>query len=150
MSCAAVPDIKRLNRREEMRKIRVHRLLPIREVSRITGVPTFTLRFWEKELGEYLCPVRTKGGQRRYDEENIETILRIKALAKSRKLNIPAIRETLGVSQEGARKRDRARQTIEQDGDLVVFIDEIAEILKEKVIPDYERDGAQADTGTLP
>ncbi|HDM79164.1 MAG TPA: MerR family transcriptional regulator, partial [Deltaproteobacteria bacterium] len=39
-----------------------------------------TLRFWEKELGNIIVPLRTTGGQRRYTREHVETIRQIKRL----------------------------------------------------------------------
>ena len=52
----------------------------IGQVSRELGVSCHTLRFWEKELGEIVVPLRTSGGQRRYTTEHVETIREIKRL----------------------------------------------------------------------
>ncbi len=52
----------------------------IGQVSKRLDVSCTTLRFWEKELGNILVPLRTNGGQRRYTEEHIETIRKIKML----------------------------------------------------------------------
>ncbi len=56
--------------------------LTIKQVSQITGLPTHTLRFWEKEFEGILDPLRTKGGQRRYKGEDISIIENIKRLKK--------------------------------------------------------------------
>jgi DNA-binding transcriptional MerR regulator len=53
--------------------------LTILEVSKCSGVPTHTLRFWEKELAGIIVPERTKGGQRRYTQEHILIIDEIKS-----------------------------------------------------------------------
>lgn len=53
--------------------------LTIKQVSRMTRVPPYTLRFWEKEFDGMLAPPRTSGGQRRYTGEDVEVIERIKA-----------------------------------------------------------------------
>ncbi|MBD3322070.1 MAG: MerR family transcriptional regulator [Chitinivibrionales bacterium] len=54
--------------------------LSIGDVSRICGVPSHTIRYWEKEFGDYLCPNRTAGKQRRYAERDIQRLVRIKKL----------------------------------------------------------------------
>jgi len=51
-------------------------LYPIREVSRLTGVNTVTLRAWERRYG-LICPQRTPKGHRLYSAEDIETIKRV-------------------------------------------------------------------------
>jgi len=57
-------------------------VLTILEVSKKVNIPRHTLRFWEKELGVILNPLRTQGGQRRYTIENISLIQEIKKLRK--------------------------------------------------------------------
>ncbi len=52
----------------------------IRDVAKICDVPAHTIRFWEKEFGEYLAPRRTRGKQRRYDDEVIRKIILIRKL----------------------------------------------------------------------
>lgn len=48
-------------------------LYPIREVSRITGVNSITLRAWERRYG-LIEPVRTESGHRLYTDEHIQQI----------------------------------------------------------------------------
>ncbi|WP_130536681.1 MerR family transcriptional regulator [Thiomicrorhabdus indica] len=48
-------------------------LYPIREVSRITGVNSITLRAWERRYG-LIEPVRTPSGHRLYTDEHIQQI----------------------------------------------------------------------------
>jgi DNA-binding transcriptional MerR regulator len=52
----------------------------IGDVSKICAVPSYTIRFWEKEFGNFLSPIRTRGKQRRYDDEHINQLMRIKKL----------------------------------------------------------------------
>jgi DNA-binding transcriptional MerR regulator len=52
----------------------------IGDVSRICNIPGYTIRFWEKEFSDYILAERTKGKQRRYNEEHIKKILKIKKL----------------------------------------------------------------------
>lgn len=48
-------------------------LYPIREVSRLTGVNSITLRAWERRYG-LIEPVRTESGHRLYTDEHIQQI----------------------------------------------------------------------------
>ncbi|EWH01605.1 MerR family transcriptional regulator [Halomonas sp. BC04] len=51
-------------------------LYPIREVSRITGVNSVTLRAWERRYG-LICPQRTPKGHRLYAREDIDRVEQI-------------------------------------------------------------------------
>lgn len=51
-------------------------LYPIREVSRLTGVNSVTLRAWERRYG-LICPQRTPKGHRLYAQDDITRIERI-------------------------------------------------------------------------
>jgi len=52
--------------------------LPIREVTRLTGVNPVTLRAWERRYG-LIVPRRTPKGHRLYDEAHVERIRRVLA-----------------------------------------------------------------------
>lgn len=51
-------------------------LLPIREISRLTGVNSVTLRAWERRYG-LIKPLRTHKGHRLYKPEDVELISQI-------------------------------------------------------------------------
>ena len=51
----------------------------IREVSEITGVKSYILRYWEKQF-KILKPLRSIGGQRAYRKKDIEMVLLIHGL----------------------------------------------------------------------
>ena len=61
------------------------------ELTPITGVKPYVLRFWETEFDE-ICPVTSDSGQKLYAKKDIETILRIKRLLFDEKLSIPEAR----------------------------------------------------------
>ena len=65
--------------------------LTIQEVSQRLKVTKHTLRFWEKELGAIIVPLRTQGGQRRYTPEHLFIIEEIKRL-KRKGLSLADIR----------------------------------------------------------
>jgi len=49
------------------------------EVSKITGLPSYVLRFWENKFPS-LHPQKSRGGHRRYQKRDIEQIILIKNL----------------------------------------------------------------------
>jgi len=69
--------------------------LSIGEVSEITEVPVHTLRYWESEFNGFFEPLRTGGGQRRYDERAVQRILEIRTLLKEEKYSIAGARQVL-------------------------------------------------------
>ncbi len=69
--------------------------LTIGEVSAMTGVPIHTLRYWEAEFNDYFSPMRTSGRQRRYDEDSVQRVMKIKALLKEEKYSIAGARQVL-------------------------------------------------------
>ena len=99
----------------------------IGEVSQITGVKPYVLRYWESEF-KLVSPGKSKSNQRLYRRKDIESILRIKKLLyedrftiagakrtlKSDPLRLTAAQMELGLSAEGyrgmlARIRDELR-----------------------------------------
>ena len=77
----------------------------ISEVSKITGLEQYILRYWESEF-EILKPGKNRAGNRIYTNKDINLILRIKKLLRDEKYTI-----------EGAKK-------ILEDESGVVFSDE--------------------------
>jgi DNA-binding transcriptional MerR regulator len=51
----------------------------IGEVSEITKLPAYVLRFWESEFS-FLKPKKSRGNQRLYVQRDIETVLEIKRM----------------------------------------------------------------------
>jgi len=69
----------------------------IGDVARICTVPAHTIRFWEKEFGEFLSPQRSNGKQRRYSELHIKNILRVKNLLWTEGFSIKGAKRKLSV-----------------------------------------------------
>jgi DNA-binding transcriptional MerR regulator len=67
----------------------------IGEVSKIAGVPTSVIRFWETEFPK-ITPKRTSSGQRHYRKSDVDLILRIKHLLYDKKFTIQGARQSLG------------------------------------------------------
>jgi DNA-binding transcriptional MerR regulator len=70
--------------------------LSINEVSRITGLATHTIRYYEKQFPLLLDVKRSKGGHRQYLPRHLEALQSIIELLKNQKLSIRTARERLG------------------------------------------------------
>jgi DNA-binding transcriptional MerR regulator len=66
----------------------------IGEVSRITGVNTHVLRYWETQ-GKLLKPSRRSSRHRLYRPADIQLILEIKRLREEEKLSLTAMRRQM-------------------------------------------------------
>jgi DNA-binding transcriptional MerR regulator len=73
--------------------------LPIRTVTRLTGVNAVTLRAWERRYG-VIRPLRTAKGHRLYTHEHVELIRRVLTLV-DRGIPISRVREALESSALG-------------------------------------------------
>ncbi len=58
------------------------------ELTPITGVKPYVIRYWETEFPE-IDPVTSDSGQKIYDRKDIEAILKIKKLLFEERLSIP-------------------------------------------------------------
>lgn len=86
---------------------------PIRAISELTGVPTTTLRAWERRYG-LLKPARTAKGHRLYSAEDIDLIKEIVSLMKSGHNISEAIRIT-------GNPELKAASGVKPDGHWVVY-----------------------------
>jgi DNA-binding transcriptional MerR regulator len=71
----------------------------IGEVSRITGVKTHVLRYWEDQ-GKLLKPSRRRSRHRMYRPADIQLILEIKRLREEEKLSLAAMRRQMNHKPE--------------------------------------------------
>ena len=77
----------------------------IGEVSEITGVKPYVLRYWESEF-RLLRPNKNKSGQRVYRRRDVETALEIKDLLHQRKFTIAGAKKWLnGEGRQPAAER---------------------------------------------
>jgi DNA-binding transcriptional MerR regulator len=66
----------------------------IGEVSRLCGLPSYVLRFWESEFPQ-LKPPKSSTGQRTYRRPDVESVLRIKKLLYEEGFTIAGARQFL-------------------------------------------------------
>jgi DNA-binding transcriptional MerR regulator len=94
----------------------------ISEVSKITGLEQYVLRYWETEF-EQLKPAKNRAGNRIYTNKDIKLIMHIKTLLRDEKYTI-----------EGAKKVLEAYQPEAEDGGQLSLID----VVPKKKIQDEE------------
>jgi len=73
----------------------------IGEVSKLLGIPTYVLRFWETEFSR-IRPKRTPAGQRLYRRKDVELIFRIKGLLYEQRYTIEGAKKHLSNSARPA------------------------------------------------
>lgn len=97
-------------------------LYPIREVSRLTGVNTVTLRAWERRYG-LITPQRTPKGHRLYSTADIENVRRIlqwmdKGVTISQVSDLldqpPEVARPIAPAGDWQTLRDQFQQTLQQ------------------------------------
>ncbi len=93
----------------------------IGEVSRITGLETYVLRYWETEFPQ-IKPNKSKSGQRLYQKKDLDGILLIKQLLYTEGYTIAGARKRLNGGRGGDLKD--AVETAKKE------LREILEILK--------------------
>jgi len=81
----------------------------IREVSEITGLKQYVLRYWETEFPE-LKPSKNRAGNRIYKKKDIKLIKRIKHLLYDEKYTIDGARNKL--KEEFGKKESEHQQKI--------------------------------------
>ena len=80
----------------------------IAEVSAMTGVERYILRFWETEFSA-LRPHKNRGGNRIYSEKDIKIVNRIKELLRDKRYTIDGAKQILKQELEAERKTPEAK-----------------------------------------
>ncbi len=85
----------------------------IGEVSEITRMPSYVLRFWETEFKK-IKPKRTSSGQRLYKKSDVELILKIKRLLHDKKYTIRGAKQFLAAENGESEKTEKYREIIKE------------------------------------
>ncbi len=80
----------------------------IGEVSQITKLPAYVLRFWESEFS-FLRPKKSRGGQRLYVKRDVESVLEIKRLLYEEGYTIAGLKRFWARRGRHASRRERPR-----------------------------------------
>ena len=105
----------------------------IGEVSKITKLKSYVLRYWETEFKQ-LRPPKNRAGNRTYRQKDIDLIQHIKDLLYNRKFTIEGARNQLQqVAADGLRVMDKKAETVVAAGkdQLSISTPLDKEILKE-------------------
>ena len=98
----------------------------IGEVSQITGLEAYVLRFWESEFPA-LHPKKSKGNQRVYTKKEIDLVLQIKQLLYQEGLTIAGAKKKLAGVQ--GKPRPEQKETLHYDNTLEKVKRELEEVL---------------------
>ena len=77
----------------------------IGEVSAITGVPPYVLRYWESEFPA-LQPRKSGGGQRLYRKRDVVMLIEIKKLLYQERYTVAGARRRLAEREDRARRAE--------------------------------------------
>jgi len=115
---------------EAFHRPQVLRLFPeklfykIGEASRLVGVETYVLRYWESEF-PFLKPRKSKAGQRTYTKRDVDLLLLIKRLLHEERYTIDGVRKKLG----GMLPTPES-QIVDESPDQVLAREQILDIVK--------------------
>ena len=83
----------------------------ISEVSDITDLKQYVLRYWETEFNQ-LNPNKNSAGNRNYRAHDVDLILNIKSLLYDQKFTIKGAKQFLKDSKQGIQKRSFTKKII--------------------------------------
>ena len=87
----------------------------ISEVSRITGLEQYVLRYWETEFDE-LRPQKNRAGNRIYSNKDIKFILKIKELLREKRYTIEGAKQILKEEMANDRELEKMDIAAEANG----------------------------------
>ena len=99
----------------------------IGEVSKIVGLKSYVLRYWETEFKQ-LSPPKNRAGNRTYRQKDIDVILKIKDLLHVRKFTIEGARSV--VSGKGAPEKSAEKINDNVIRQLKNELNEILQVIK--------------------
>ena len=105
------------------------KLYRIGEVSRITDLKPFVLRYWESEF-PMLQPVKSARGHRMYRQEDVDLVLKIKRLLYDEGFTIAGARRHLRDQENGGATNDT------NEPGLFSAVEDVAPHLSRKVLLD--------------
>ena len=110
--------------------------LPVAEVSRRTGIPASTLRFYEREMPGLFLIRKTAGGHRRYEERDVERFATIRRLTETDALPLSEVRRVLssrGDHEPLKEEVSRVRAAQEEEGWALADLSRRVALLEETV-----------------
>ena len=99
----------------------------IGEVSKIVGLKSYVLRYWETEFKQ-LSPPKNRAGNRTYRQKDIDLILKLKDLLHGKKFTIEGARSVVSGNNVHELTAERINKNIIRQ--LKNELDEILQIIK--------------------
>jgi DNA-binding transcriptional MerR regulator len=82
-----------------------------KEVTSITGVKPYVLRFWESEF-EQICPSLNEAGHKLYSAADVEFVQKVKDMLFESKLSIPEVKTKLVEDYEAQKLMEQEKATL--------------------------------------
>ncbi|MBU0486139.1 MAG: UDP-N-acetylglucosamine 4,6-dehydratase (inverting) [Proteobacteria bacterium] len=118
--------------------------IKIKDVSLELGVPVSTVRYWQAMFDDYIRPIRTDGGQRRYSAQHVKRFHQIMELVYVQKMPIEQARQRLLKGEGESDGIDWNKQSILLTGGTGSFGKHFCRLMLKKynpkVIRIYSRD----------
>jgi DNA-binding transcriptional MerR regulator len=102
----------------------------ISEVSRLTGLEQYVLRYWETEFDE-LRPQKNRAGNRIYSNKDIKFILKIRELLREKRYTIEGAKQILHDERSSGRAAARAKNAEAKNGESMLAESEEVEMHSE-------------------
>lgn len=87
------------------------------ELTPITGVKPYVIRFWETEFPE-IAPITSDSGQKLYARKDVEAILKVKKLLFEDKMTIPEAKAQMQTNDVPMSKVEIVNEVYEQKSDV--------------------------------
>lgn len=87
--------------------------LSISAVSKRTGIPVSTLRFYERELASLFHIRKTAGGHRRYGEDDVDRFVTVRRLTEKEGLGLAEVRRAVLSRGENEALREEIERLVE-------------------------------------
>lgn len=84
------------------------------ELTPITGVKPYVIRFWETEFSE-ISPITSDSGQKIYARKDVEAILKVKKLLFEDKLSIPEAKAKMQSTEVSLSKVETSIETTNEE-----------------------------------
>lgn len=84
------------------------------ELTPITGVKPYVIRFWETEFAD-ISPITSDSGQKLYARKDIDAIMKIKNFLFDHKMSIPEAKAAMQIQAEGEIESVHAQEERHRD-----------------------------------
>jgi DNA-binding transcriptional MerR regulator len=100
------------------------------ELTPITGVKPYVIRYWETEFSE-IAPITSEKGEKIYARKDVEAILKVKKLLFDDKLSIPDAKARMSSSDLQSDEVPAAPVAREEKSDIKPLLVEALNLIKE-------------------